>query len=146
MEAVAAFSLAGTILQFLDTGSRFINLAISLHNRGQDQVDESTNEITHDLDRIVKDLQSQGFSNPDSTASNNGQDNGLHRLVKHCGEVAEELLGNLCEHQVHDQRRKRDALKLALKRVWNDKKIAELRERLDGFRNQINVHLLVLLR
>jgi hypothetical protein len=47
MDPVTAFGLAGTLLQFLDTTSRFIGLAWRIYRNGRDNAsDKMNNEVT----------------------------------------------------------------------------------------------------
>ena len=140
MDPVSAFSLAGTILQFIDSGSKFIGLAWKLYrteNGGSKTLSELT-KLTKNLDQVLDHLASSS-SNPQ------GQHSGISELADDCQAVGNHLL-DLLQKLLVNKPRKRDALKAAFQMLWNEDEIRSLQLRLDGFRAQFNLHLLVSLR
>jgi hypothetical protein len=146
MDPVSAFSLAGTILQFIDSGSAFITYAWHLYrgdagNSGSAKNPRELELITTSFDQILTTFKSFPKDN-----SHPSQHDGLLHLSEECKEVTARLLTLLRKLSPDKRYRKRDALKVAFQRLWDEGEIESLRIRLDGFRNQFNLHLLVSLR
>jgi hypothetical protein len=148
MDPVTAFSLAGTILQFIDSGSKFIGLAWRLYRTGDGSGDLP--ELTMLTKHLGQVLDTLGPSSS-SPSVNQGQNNspsagdGIFQLAGECKEVGNQLLTLLRDLRVSHPR-KRDALKVAFQMIWKKDDIRSLQSRLDGFRAQFNLHLLVTLR
>jgi hypothetical protein len=148
MDPVTAFALAGTILQFIDAGAKFAGLAWNIYHSvpTRSETCDHLNElatITQSLEDVLGPLSSRP-----NHPSHEEQDNGLADLADECKGVVQQLLSLL--HKLgfpnNPPGRKRDALKAALQATWNKSEIEFLRSRLDGFRAQFNIHLLVSLR
>jgi hypothetical protein len=155
MDPVSAFSLAGTILQFIDSGSKFIGLASRLYRTG-DSADELPEPelamLTNHLVQVLGSLGSSSSSPSIGQGQNNNpgagesQYNGLFQLADECGKVGNQLLTILRKLRVSRSSRKRDTLKVSFQLLWKEDEIKSLQSRLDGFRAQFNLHLLVTLR
>ncbi|KAE9376191.1 hypothetical protein N431DRAFT_481293 [Stipitochalara longipes BDJ] len=148
MDPVTAFSLAGTILQFIDSGSKFVGLSWRLYRTGEGPVDlPELMMLTKHLDQVLDGLGSSSSSlsvAQDQKNSRSGGD-GLFQLADECKHVGNQLLAILQSVCVSHSR-KRDALKAAFQLIWKEDDIRSLQSRLDGFRAQFNLHLLVTLR
>lgn len=140
MEAVAAFSLAGTILQFIDSGTKFVGLVRRLYQHKSDDDSEYVPllKITENLDAILPELKS----------AENGSDRekSLGQLALDCRKTAAQLLAILRKVKTAGNSRKRDALKAAFRLVYKEDEIKSLQDQLSSFRNQLNLHLLLSLR
>jgi hypothetical protein len=143
-EAVAAFSLAANIVQFIDFGSRFTRNVWKIYKSSRDVSDEILDhcKITSDLQEVLKNLQQpEGVDQQIPTT-----ERGLRELAEQCAAVAVELQSFLKRFSVPENVSKRDALKVAFKRLWKEEEIKSLEGRLDAFRNQLTFHLLTSLR
>lgn len=140
MEAVAAFSLAGTILTFIDSGSRFVLLAHKLYKSSSDDAfdHQALQEITESLTVALSQLLDKGNMEP--------KDNSLAHLAKECHKTASDLLAILQKVSAKGSARKRDALQSAFRIVCKGDEIESLRNRLSEFRGQLNMHLLLSVR
>jgi len=145
MDPVTIFGLAGTILQFLDSGSQFVTLAWKFYqskDAGSTLLD--VQKITEDLDRILLDLL------PPSQQRSNHEDRsqGLSELAKNCHAVAVELLNLLRGLNLSDDSRMRpsEALRTAFRVKWKEDEIKALQARLDTYRNHFNLYLLLSLQ
>ena len=76
MEAAAAFVLSGTILQFIDSGTRFVGHAWKLYHYGSDTGAEILLDITQDLHKLLPGLR--------SAEDSSGNDAGLIHLANEC--------------------------------------------------------------
>lgn len=140
MDPVVAFSLAGTILQFVDSGTKFVALAWRLHRPESDDANDHGDllKITENLDAILPKLK--------STESDSDTEKSVSQLALDCGKTAARLLTILRKVKTAENARKRDALKAAFRLICKVDEIKSLQDRLSSFRNQLNLHLLLSLR
>ncbi|KAL9110918.1 MAG: hypothetical protein Q9227_004533 [Pyrenula ochraceoflavens] len=143
MDPLSAFSLAGTVLQFIDCGSRFIKLAYKLYRSEDDGLSSYSEmeELTLSFSDALKIFQAP---NSDRNLSAAPHDD-LAKLANECKEVAEQLITLLQELNTSTSR-KRDAVKRAFQIRWKEDEIRSLKSRLDEFRNQFNFHVLASMR
>jgi hypothetical protein len=137
-EAVAALSLAANVLQFIDFGYRFVSQAWRIYQSGSDGAEAAPGlqVLTKDLQDVLANLQ----------IPQEGDSHGMSQLSQDCSRVARRLLESLNVISVHGKGRKRDAIKASFKALWNRDEIKELQQELDGFRQQLMIHLLFSLR
>lgn len=142
MDPVSAFSLAGTILQFIDSGTRFANLAWNVHQRGPDDADDSGTilKINKDLNAVLPELETANRANISD------REQRLNQLAQDCGVLAKKLLSLLTKIKDGNSNRKRDALKTAIRKFCKEDEIKSLNVQLATFRDQFNLHLLLSLR
>lgn len=142
MDPVTAFSLAGTVLQFIDTATRFGALAHSLYQRGSDETGnyESMLKITQDLNAILPDLK------PTQTSGGNAREDSLKELAEACEKSATRLVTILSQIVLPNGARRRDALRAAFRAICKEDEIESLQLQLASFRDQLNLHLLIALR
>ncbi|KAF2676622.1 hypothetical protein K458DRAFT_410325 [Lentithecium fluviatile CBS 122367] len=140
MDPVAAFSLAGTILQFIDSGTRFVGLARGLYRSGSDDTNSHGDllKLTKSLDAVLPKLK--------STASDDDMEKSLNQLALDCGKTTARLLSILQKVKMAENARKRDALKAAFRLICKEDEIKSLQDQLSSFQNQLNLHLLLSLR
>jgi hypothetical protein len=143
-EAIAAFSLAANIVQFIDFGSNFASSVWKIYWSGRDGVSEvpDLRKITDDLQEVLKNLQLLAGNNEEILES----ECGIRQLAEQCQNVATELLISLSKVSLPDKVRKRDVLKAAFKIIWKEEEIKSLQVRLEGFGHQLTLHLLASLR
>ena len=140
MDPVSAFSLAGTILQFLDSGARFVMLAHDLYQDGLGDDDRQVHvlKVTEDLQSLLPELQSSDDSR--------GKEDSLTQLANSCNKTATRLVNILRKVENGQNTRKRDAVKSAFKLFCKENEVKSLQDQLYSFRDQLNLHLLLSLR
>lgn len=140
MDPVVAFSLAGTILQFLDSGTKFVKLARRLYKHGSDDANDHVHllKITEDLDAVLLTLK--------STENDGDREKSISQLALDCGKTATRLLAILQKVRTSGNISKRDALKAAFRLIYKEDEIKSLHDILSSFRDQLNLHLLLSLR
>ena len=146
-EAIAALCLASNILQVIDFGSKFVSTAWKIYKAAHhslEGVDEvaSLRAINVNLGDALRDIRIQS-SGVDPASENN---KGIVNLAKDCATVVEELLQSLNKLGLRDTPRKRDALRTAFKLMWKREEIDALHGRLNDFRAQLTLALLVSMR
>lgn len=144
MEPASAFALAGTILQFIDTGSRFFKVAYQLYRAEADAPEplSELEKLTQSFNDVLKTFE----SSRNDTGRSDGQCGGLAKLAGECEEIGEELLRNIQEVVVSCHPGKRNALKRAFQMIFREGEINSLKSKLDNYRDQFSFHLLASLR
>ncbi|KAF8852663.1 hypothetical protein BDZ45DRAFT_730000 [Acephala macrosclerotiorum] len=142
-EAIAAFSLAANVIQFIDFGSKIAANFYRYHKAGSRLRDEASelDIISRDLEQILNNLQVPAL-HPSINET------GLGRLAQECQKCAQQLykkLQPLLKARLQ-QLGKREAIKVAFKAVWKEDEIGSLQGQLDNFRSQLTLHLLASLR
>ena len=138
MESLAAISLAGNVLQFLNFTGAAISKTRQIHasTSGTLKEHDDLEGITTDL----KDLTSHLQTSTEPVGSVLGQ------LCSSCSEVADELLKSLKYLGVKGKLKRSESFRKALKALWGKEKLRSLEERLAGFRQELILHVAVDLR
>ena len=139
-EAIAAFSVAANIIQFIDFGSKLTNRIWQFYksSRKSEEAFPDVQQITADFLDVLK-----GVDVTDN--ENNEVDNSLRQLVVECHNVAKDLHKLLNSLHAENQS-KRKAMKSAFKLMWKEEEILSFQKRLDQCRAQLIIHLLANLR
>jgi hypothetical protein len=146
-EAIAALSLASSILQVIDFGSKFASTAWKIYKAGHHSLEgldevSSLRVINVNLGDVLRDIRTQPGGADPASESNQG----IVNLAKECAKLVEELLQSLNKLGLGDAARKRDALRAAFKLTWKGEEIRALQARLNDFRSQLTLGLLVSMR
>ena len=129
LESLAALSLAGNIVQFVDFGCRLFSKSRELYRSSDGVLAENVEleNIANSLTALSKGLRvdsSQAQPKPDDYTD-------LKNLAKDCEKIAIELLEALREMKVKEPQKKLQCFRTALKRIWRSKKIEDVSKRLD---------------
>lgn len=145
LDPIATLSLAATIVQFVDFGSKVISTATELHHSSEGAL---ANNL--ELSTIISDLSS--ISN-DFSVRSSGQ--GMHSynkdelalvdLASQCEELSDKLLHDLDGLNIKKAHTKWASAFQAMLSLWKEAYISEILKRLDGFRNQLVLRLVALL-
>jgi hypothetical protein len=141
MDPVTAFGMAGTILQFIESGTNFARLAWKMRDFGKDDNNDEARDlfrISIDLETVLLKIKGTGKASED--------EKGLNQLTMDCERTASQLLGILQKLKLAESGRKRDAIKAAFRMICKEDEIKSLQDRLSSYRNQLNLHLLLSLR
>jgi len=169
MDPLTAIGLAGTVVQFVDFGSRVLLEGRELYKSGSVKLNVQAEAVTRDLlDFSVKLEQSSRLHNAARPPTEN--ELALRKLCDDCHGVAKQLLAqlaklkpklvpprdlprhasnenkgiwlkNLREHQ-SEVEKMGNSLRLALMSVWSRKELEELEGRLEKYRNAIQTRLI----
>jgi hypothetical protein len=137
-EVLASVGLASNVLHFLDFGASFVSKAWSIYHEGEEAVESARGlkVITVDLQRVAKSLETTKADDSSEVA----------RISRECSQVATELLTSLHKIGTPNIGNRKSAVKTAFKLMWTRDEIECLRGKLDGFRQQLIVQLLVSVR
>lgn len=138
MEALAAVSLAGNVLQFLNFTNDVISKSRQIHGSitGTLKENDDLEGLTSDLKCLSGRLQ----------ASAGPVDPVLVQLCSSCSEIADELLAALTRLGAKGNYTRSQSLRKALKALWGQEKLRSLERRLAEFRQQLIFHVVVELR
>ena len=144
-EAVAALSLAANILQVLDFGKQFTFAAWAIYRSGSGTINflSDLQSTSSNLRPVLQELEESSRAPASSSTTS---DNGILVLASKCSGVLNQMLESLASIGGLEKGRKRDAAKAAFKLVWKKGDIEDLQKRLDQFRDELTLHLVVSLR
>ena len=137
MEPLAAVSLVGTVVQLVQYATELASKTAEVR-RSCDGVlteNETVETITKDLAELNEGLKM-------ATAGTSPR---LAALCASCGELADELLARLKGPSASPPG-KRKSIRLALRSMWTKEEINGIERRLAGFRDEINLHIVVEIR
>ena len=125
MDPASAFALAGTILQFIDSGSRFCKLAYQIHyaEAGGPEPWSDLRKLTQSFNDVLKAFKSSS----NDTGEPESQYGGLAKVASECEEIGKVLLGRLQEVFVSSHSRKRHILKRAFEITFMEGEIKSLK-------------------
>ena len=129
LESLAALSLAGNIVQFVDFGCRLFSKSRELYGSSDGVLAENAEleNIANSLTAMSKGLTVRSSqTQPESIDYTN-----LKALAKDCENIATELLEALRELKVKEPRKRLQCFRTALNRVWRSERIRDVSERLD---------------
>ena len=144
MEALAALSLAGNVVQFVDFGQKLISRTKQIYASGTLTVHEELETLVNDLSKLCVDLVES--RNKIGSHGRSAEEHDVLPLAASCQELGVEFSTLLQKLRVQSRSRKWATIQQALKSMWNDKAVQKYAKRLEGYRSQISVHLLKLLR
>ncbi|KAH8802965.1 hypothetical protein F5884DRAFT_684142 [Xylogone sp. PMI_703] len=151
MEPLTALSFAGTIIQFVDFGTKLLSKTSELYKSsvGTLQTNDELELVTTDLRGLVTKLKVSNCSNGEPEDSYDGiaQQTSFSRLCDEAAVLAEELIGRLEKLKVKDgKRRIWRSLKQAIETAWSEKEVASMKQRLLSFREALETRVLFSIR
>jgi hypothetical protein len=148
MEPLSALSIATSVIQFVDFSSKIISGSLEIYKSGHAELSEHSNIrcVTTKLEELAGGLE-KSLKLDDSTNSHMSQnDLGLLDLCKGCKTVSEELIAALDKVTRKGKLGKFSSVSQALRSHWSKQHIATLQKRVDSFRQQLIINILVSLR
>ncbi|KAI9707887.1 MAG: hypothetical protein M1820_004493 [Bogoriella megaspora] len=142
MAEIAALSLAANIVQFVGFGASFISKVWSIYRNSRDSLEELS-----DLETMAEYLKlNLADMNATGVEGQTDSQRSFHQLAKQCIALANEMTDGLRKIGISSKNRKRDALKAAVRLVWKEDEIHSQQQRLESIKQQLSLHILVLLR
>ena len=131
-------ALVGNLLQFVDMTTKVISKSTQLYRSTNGKLVENLDmeKVAHDLKVLTKKLHQ----------SSNPEDPILNELCLSCIAVSEQFSEALAELQIKGKQSRSKTLRKALKTIWGADRIQSLNSRLQGFREQLILHLSVDIR
>jgi hypothetical protein len=151
LDPLTALSLAGTIVQLVDFGSKIFSTAYQLHrsSTGALSVNEEIETVTSDLLALATKLRRSVYSSDVLGCLTQDEQMLAENFDRVCNSaviVADEILQRLDMLQVKGKRRAWKSFRQAFKAVWSKAEIAKLLEKLSKLRTSLETHVLVSLR
>jgi hypothetical protein len=158
MDPLSALSLAGTIIQFADFGSKLLSESLQLYksSRGTLDANEQLELVTADLQSVIAKLRTtsniaieEGLS---ESTPGNGQNDGndqneedpFEKICEEAMQIAEELLNRLKALKVKEgKHRAWESLKAAVRCAWSKDEITTVRHRLSIFKETLQLRLML---
>lgn len=143
-EAVAAFSLAANVLQFVEFAKKVFDKGLEIHRSGG----TVPNDL-RDLRNAVANLQAASGQLQISQAERMTLSTRYQQVVKvsdSCTEKCSEILKSLDSIGFRDERTRWGAVVTAFKATWNQKTIDDLKAQVTTLSESLNVALLNSLR
>ena len=143
MDPISALSVAAAVVQFVDYGSTIIASTYAIY-KSSSRKSEPTNSIVSITTRLVElncELEQSAAFSPTSQVERD-----IVALCQQCNKAAITLLDALNQLNGASNPNLWDSFKIALRTVWSQGEIDALQSRLESYRQQICMHILVGLR
>jgi hypothetical protein len=147
MEALAAFSFAGTVLEFSRFGLDLLRDGRELYksSKGALSANEQIELATGDLRALLEKLRSRRSPQVFPPASIAGEENheAFEHILYEAEQVAAELLGRLEGLKVRERKdRKWESVRKAVQNMWSKDEVESLTKKLAGFKEAVETHVL----
>jgi hypothetical protein len=156
MDPLSALSLAGTVIQFVDFGSKLISQGYELYKstNGQLAADEELQLVISDLRDVILRIQGANVITPlhPSTStmidSSSSHSTSFARICVEAVEVARVILTKLDDFKIDSnikssKSRKLETFHQIFKRLWSNNELNQLQERLKILKDEIDSSILV---
>ncbi|KAF2656648.1 hypothetical protein K491DRAFT_370353 [Lophiostoma macrostomum CBS 122681] len=142
MDPLSILAVATSVVQFLDFAGGLLGETAKIYKSAEGFSDERA-----DLHRVTKELirLKGSLECPIQAKAASVHEDDLQSLCAECNRAAQELIQTLESIRDRGSSRWRSCLS-ALKSVWNENQIESLRKRLDAYRQQMGLSILVILR
>jgi hypothetical protein len=144
MDPLTAFSVAGTVIQFVDFGHQLLRNTVQLYksSRGALEANEELELVTGDLRGVISKLRKSCStipSNPATSVIGDGGSQGTLMIIcDEAAKIATELLEKLDTLKVNDGKHRRwNSFKAALRAAWSKEEIKLLEGRLSRLKESI---------
>jgi hypothetical protein len=147
MDPVSALSVAASVIQFVDYGTRVISKARELYTSadGALSANSKIEEATTRLQALSGSLKAdEGLQ----IAPLDETDTALDKICKECSEVSQELVEMMEKLKLPKscKNKKWESFRRTLKGVWEKEKTKEVVDRLARLRSELDTHVLVSIR
>lgn len=154
MDPLSALSVAGTIIQFVDFGTKMLSSGMELYKstKGSLTVSEELELVVGDLQAVFEKLRANAdpeksipsAPSPQSEAEIDEHRDSFLEICNNATLIAEELLRKLNELKVKDgKNRVWQTLRAAIRTAWSKNEISALRERLSSLSESLMPRLLL---
>ena len=148
LDPLSALSVAGTVVQFVDFGTKLLHTTTELYNSisGATRDEYRLSIVTTELLKLITKL-SRPLLLENGRAYSTSAEDELESLCHECSLVAQELLERLEGLKVKNGSfRSVHSLQKAVKTAWTKDEIATITKRLSSFQQIIQMHVLASLR
>lgn len=145
MEPLSALSLAGTIIQFVDFGSKLFSQGCELYesSSGRLSANQELELVLSDLRALIDKVQGVIGSNEPHILGAQRQRSSFEEICHEAGKIAEDLIQRLGKLRIDGSKnRLRQTLCGLIKHAWSRREINELLQRLATLKEALNSHVL----
>jgi hypothetical protein len=149
MDPLTALSVAGTIVQLVDFGTKILRGSFSVYRSasGALPVNDELEIITRDLTVLATKLRRPLYAEDVPTIELHSiQDRALRDLCDNCARVADKLLDRLNGLRVQGRHQMWRSLQHAIRTAWAQNEVDELTTTLSRYRTSIQTHILSSIR
>ena len=139
MDPITAVGFAASILNFIDYSHKVVTGTIEVFRSGSTAKNVHISEVISDLQDAAKDLTKL-------PPGRSYHEKALHQLSASCQELAKELTTLLARLSTTDRHSKWTSVRVALRSMRKDGKVAELESTLDKYRSQVLLRLTQIVR
>ncbi|KAG4428595.1 hypothetical protein IFR05_015919 [Cadophora sp. M221] len=145
LDPLTAFSLAGTVMEFIDFGCKIISTTRELSQSRNGASEEVNNHevITRDLLSLSEKLEASVEECFVDGVSYTGSDEALKKLCEGCDSLSKKMLKRLDKLKIQDGAGKRATLKQAIKTLWSHNELSEIAAQLASYQRQMEIHVLI---
>lgn len=142
MDTLSALSVAAAVVQFVDFAGTILSSTRTIHQASSREAESVSDlkTITDTLQRLNGDIEQSVSASPSA------HDRDLLDLCHDCNRTANSLVAALAQLNSQGNSSLWNSFKIALRTVWSQDQLNELQKRLDSFRQQISMHILVALQ
>jgi len=148
MDPISALSVAGTVVQFVDFGSRLLKEGRGFYKSpsGASAINQELEIITTALQSVISKLRQSvevmNVSRP-LTELDHQRHLSYHQICDGTAAIAEEICSKLETLKMQGNKyRKWESLEKAVKSIWSRQEVDGLVDRLSVFREILNTHIL----
>ncbi|KAN0112459.1 hypothetical protein V8E51_005410 [Hyaloscypha variabilis] len=137
MDPITALGVAGNVIQFLELGVKAVSKAREIQHSSNGALVEhiEIGVLTEDISAVAVKLAA-------SAGAATGNDR-LDCICEQCTIVAKELSEALKEMKADGKKSRIKSARKALKAMWGKKRVEDMKRRLEGYRDEIQFHVLV---
>ena len=135
MDPISGFSLAASVITFVELGRKIIAVTQQIREHGRTDEQQDLYLVRQDLANVKKELEDSLVSSLHGARSEH--ELSLHRLAGQSQQLCGELLKLLAGTKW---------LQTAVKTVWNEGRVAALQRRFDNIRQELILSLLMSFR
>lgn len=139
MDPITAVGFAASILNFIDFSHKLISGTLEVIKSGSTSENAHVSVVINDLHAVTKELDK-------CPPGNSKHDEALNTLASECKVLSEELQKLLEKLKVTAKNSKWKSIKTTLRSMWKKGEVAELEGRLDTYRSQILLRLVLILK
>jgi hypothetical protein len=146
LDPLTAVSLAGTVVQFLDFSAKLVEKGHQIYRSEQGALSENLEIelVTADLFNMIPDLQKCAFVEDASASVAVEQQRALQDTILGCETISKELLVKLQKLKVNNKTtRAWKSFRQALKSVTQKGEIDDIAKRLERYREQLKLKVLI---
>jgi hypothetical protein len=153
VDPLAALSVASSVVQFVDYGTKILTKTAELYKNGSLADNDELELVTKDLTRPTGDLLVLGKEQQDDADTNDpgaGEDTALQELARSCKDIGEQLLAQLRTLKVTKSGNKLEhgleSLGKSLRSSWKRSKVENIEKRLRKVREELDTRILALIK